>query len=71
MLHASELGSRAMACLKEASMAKLFASDMAGRVCSDAVQTLAGAGYIVASGAERLYRAARVTAWHFRSGRAA
>ncbi len=61
VLHAAELRSRGMACLKEASMAKLFASDMAERVCSDAVQTFGGAGYIVDSGVERLYRAARVT----------
>jgi alkylation response protein AidB-like acyl-CoA dehydrogenase len=42
-------------------MAKLFASDMAERVCSDAVQTLGGAGYIEDGVVERLFRAARVT----------
>ena len=61
VLHAAELRSRGLPCLKEASMAKLFASDMAERVCSDAVQTFGGAGYIVDFGVERLYRAARVT----------
>ena len=48
-------------CLTEASMAKLFASEMAEQVCSDAVQTFGGAGYIAESGVERIYRAVRVT----------
>ena len=61
VLHAAELRSLGKPCLKEASMAKLFASDMAEKVCSDAIQTFGGAGYIVDSGVERLYRAARVT----------
>ena len=61
VLHAADLRSRGLACLKEASMAKLFASDMAERVCSDAVQTFGGAGYIEDSVVERLFRAARVT----------
>ena len=61
VLHAADLRSRGMPCLKEASMAKLFASDMAERVCSDAVQTLGGAGYIEDGVVERLFRAARVT----------
>jgi hypothetical protein len=41
-------------------MAKLFASEMAERVCSDAIQTLGGAGYITDFGVERIFRAARV-----------
>ena len=61
VLHAAELRSHARPCLKEASMAKLFASDMAEQVCSDAMQTFGGAGYIADSVVERLYRAARVT----------
>lgn len=61
ILHAADLRSRGLPCLKEASMAKLFATDMAERVCSDAVQTFGGAGYIADSGVERLYRAARGT----------
>jgi hypothetical protein len=61
VLHAADLRSRGVPCLKEASMAKLFASDMAERVCSDAVQTLGGAGYIEDGVVERLFRAARVT----------
>jgi len=61
ILHAAALRSRNLPCLKEASMAKLFASEMAERVCSDAVQTFGGAGYIAECGVEQLYRAARVT----------
>ena len=61
VLHAADLRSHGLPCLKEASMAKLFASEMAERVCSDAVQTFGGAGYIAGSGVEQLYRAARVT----------
>ncbi|HTW69866.1 MAG TPA: acyl-CoA dehydrogenase family protein [Acetobacteraceae bacterium] len=59
--HAAELRSRGLPCLKEASMAKLFSSEMAERVCSDAVQTFGGAGYIAGSGVEQLFRAVRVT----------
>jgi len=61
VLHAAALRSAGRPCLTEASMAKLFASEMAERVCSDAVQTFGGAGYIAESGVEQLYRAARVT----------
>lgn len=61
VLHAADLRSHGRPCLKEASMAKLFASEMAERVCSDAIQTFGGAGYIEDSGVERLFRAARVT----------
>jgi hypothetical protein len=61
VLHAADLRGRGMPCLKEASMAKLFASEMAEKVCSDAMQTFGGAGYIEDSGVERLFRAARVT----------
>lgn len=61
VLHAAALRSAGRPCLTEASMAKLFASDMAERVCSDAIQTFGGAGYIADTGVERLYRAARVT----------
>ena len=61
VLHAAELRSHGLPCLKEASMAKLIASDTAERICSDAIQTFGGAGYIQDSVVERLYRAARVT----------
>jgi alkylation response protein AidB-like acyl-CoA dehydrogenase len=47
-------------CLKEASMAKLFASEMAERVCSDAIQIHGGAGYVTDFPVERYYRDVRV-----------
>ena len=59
VLHAAALASAGRPCLKEASMAKLYASEMAERVCSDAIQTLGGAGYMVEHDVERIYRAAR------------
>jgi alkylation response protein AidB-like acyl-CoA dehydrogenase len=59
VLHAAALRSAGLPCLKEASMAKLFASEMAERVCSDAIQTLGGYGYIEDYGVERIYRAVR------------
>ena len=47
-------------CLKEASMAKLFASEMAERVCSDAIQIHGGYGYVADFPVERIYRDVRV-----------
>ena len=61
VLHAADLRSRGVACLKEASMAKLFASDMAEQVSSDAIQTLGGVGYVADFAVERIYRDVRVT----------
>jgi hypothetical protein len=61
VLHAAALRSRGLPCLKEASMAKLFASEAAEQVCSDAIQTLGGVGYVTDFGVERIYRAVRVT----------
>ncbi len=48
------------ACLKEASMAKMFASEMAEKVCSDAIQILGGYGYVSDFPVERIYRDVRV-----------
>ncbi len=47
-------------CLKQASMAKLFASEMAERVCSAAIQVHGGYGYVSDYPVERIYRDARV-----------
>jgi alkylation response protein AidB-like acyl-CoA dehydrogenase len=58
-LHAAALKSAGRPCLTEASMAKLFASEAAERICSDALQTLGGAGYLQDFGVERIYRAVR------------
>ncbi len=47
-------------CLKEACMAKLFASETAEEVCSAAIQTLGGYGYLSDYPVERIYRDVRV-----------
>jgi butyryl-CoA dehydrogenase len=59
VLHAATLRSSRLSCLREASMAKLFATETAERVCSDAIQTLGGAGYMEDFGVERIFRAVR------------
>jgi butyryl-CoA dehydrogenase len=60
MLHAATLRDAGRPCLKEAAMAKLFASEMVERVCSDAIQTHGGYGYLADFPVERIYRDARV-----------
>ncbi|MFZ2854699.1 MAG: acyl-CoA dehydrogenase family protein [Rhodocyclaceae bacterium] len=47
-------------CLTEASMAKMFASEMAEKVCSDAIQIHGGYGYVSDFPVERIYRDVRV-----------
>jgi len=59
--HAASLRQEGQPCLKEASMAKLFASEMAERVCSDAIQIHGGYGYCADFPVERFYRDVRVT----------
>ncbi|MBK9609660.1 MAG: acyl-CoA dehydrogenase [Betaproteobacteria bacterium] len=58
--HAAALKDAGLPCLKEASMAKLFASEMAERVCSDAIQVHGGYGYVNDFPVERIYRDVRV-----------
>jgi butyryl-CoA dehydrogenase len=58
--HAASLRDAGKACLKEAAMAKLFASEMAERVCSAAIQTLGGYGYVSDFPVERIWRDVRV-----------
>jgi butyryl-CoA dehydrogenase len=60
-LHAASLRDRGLPCLKEASMAKLFASEMAEKVCSDAIQIHGGYGYVRDFPVERIWRDVRVT----------
>ena len=60
-LHAASLRDAGEPCIKEASMAKLFASEMAERVCSDAIQIHGGYGYVSDFPVERLWRDVRVT----------
>jgi butyryl-CoA dehydrogenase len=59
VLHAAALRSQGLPCLKQASMAKLFSTEAAERVCSDAIQTMGGAGYMTDYGVERIFRAVR------------
>ena len=61
VLHAASLKDANLPCLKEASMAKLFASTMAERVCSDAIQIHGGYGYVSDFPVERIYRDVRVS----------
>ena len=60
-LHAARLRDAGQPCIREASMAKLFASEMAERVCSDAIQIHGGYGYVTDFPVERLWRDVRVT----------
>ena len=58
--HAASLKDSARPCLKEAAMAKLFASEMAEAVCSAAIQVFGGYGYVSDFPVERIYRDVRV-----------
>ncbi|MGE0253681.1 MAG: acyl-CoA dehydrogenase family protein [Alphaproteobacteria bacterium] len=58
---AARLKDAGQPCLKEAAMAKLYASEMAEEVCSDAVQIHGGYGYLSDFPVERIYRDVRVT----------
>ncbi|MEQ9725382.1 acyl-CoA dehydrogenase family protein [Pseudomonas sp. WHRI 8822A] len=60
-LHAARLRSAGQPCLSEASQAKLFASEMAERVCSKALQVHGGYGYLEDFPVQRYYRDARIT----------
>jgi alkylation response protein AidB-like acyl-CoA dehydrogenase len=67
-LHAAELmvldaaakKDAGLPCLKEACMAKLYASEVAEAICSDAIQTLGGYGYLSEYPVEKIYRDVRV-----------
>jgi alkylation response protein AidB-like acyl-CoA dehydrogenase len=58
--HLARLRDQGLPCLKEAAMAKLFASEMAERVCSAAIQTHGGYGYLADYPVERIWRDVRV-----------
>ena len=60
-LHAARLRSASLPCLSEACQAKLYASEMAERVCSKAIQIHGGYGYLEDYNVERHYRDARIT----------
>lgn len=58
--HAARLKEAGQPCLNEASMAKLFSSEMTERVCSAALQIFGGYGYLKDFPIERIYRDARI-----------
>ena len=58
--HAASLKDANQPCLREAAMAKLFASEIAEQVCSDAIQVHGGYGYVSDFAVERIYRDVRV-----------
>lgn len=60
VLHAARLRDAGKPCLKEASMAKLFASEAAERICAAAIQIHGGYGYLNDFPVERIYRDVRV-----------
>ncbi|AWN45937.1 acyl-CoA dehydrogenase [Methylobacterium terrae] len=60
VLNAARLRDAGQPCLKEAAMAKLFASEMAEAVCSDAIQIHGGYGYLADYPVEQIYRDVRV-----------
>ena len=60
VLHAASLRDAGVPCLKQAAMAKLFASEMAEKVCSDAIQIFGGYGFVADFPVERIWRDVRV-----------
>jgi alkylation response protein AidB-like acyl-CoA dehydrogenase len=58
--HASSMKDAGLPCLKEAAMAKLFATEIAETVCSNAIQIFGGYGYLADFPVERIYRDVRV-----------
>ncbi|MBM3364467.1 MAG: acyl-CoA dehydrogenase [Betaproteobacteria bacterium] len=58
--HAASMKDAGVSCLKEAAMAKLFASEIAEKICSDAIQIHGGYGYLADFPVERIYRDVRV-----------
>jgi hypothetical protein len=61
VLHAARLRDAGEPCLKEASMAKLFASEAAEKICSDAIQVHGGYGYLKDFPVERIFRDVRIS----------
>ena len=61
ILHAARMRTEGIACLSEASQAKLYASELAEWVCTKAIQIHGGYGYLADYPVERHYRDARIT----------
>lgn len=60
VLNAAAKKDAGLPCLQDACMAKVFASEAAEKVCSDAIQTLGGYGYLSEYPVEKIYRDVRV-----------
>ncbi len=60
VFHAAALKDAGRPCLREASMAKLFTSELAEKTCSQAIQILGGYGYLADHPVERIYRDVRI-----------
>jgi len=58
--HAATMKDAGVPCLKEAAMAKLLASEMAEKICTEAIQIHGGYGYLADFPVERIYRDVRV-----------
>jgi butyryl-CoA dehydrogenase len=61
VINAASLRDAGEPCLKQASMAKLFASEAAEKICSSAIQVLGGYGYLKDYNLERIYRDVRIS----------
>jgi len=61
VMQAAELRDADKPCLKEACMAKLFASEAAEKICSDAIQVHGGYGYLQDFPVERIFRDVRIS----------
>ena len=61
VINAASLRDAGEPCLKQASMAKLFASEAAEKICSSAIQVLGGYGYLKDFDLERIYRDVRIS----------
>jgi len=61
VINAASLRDAGESCLKQASMAKLFASEAAEKICSSAIQVLGGYGYLKDYNLERIYRDVRIS----------
>ncbi len=61
VINAASLRDSGEPCLKQASMAKLFASEAAEKICSSAIQVLGGYGYLKDYNLERIYRDVRIS----------
>ena len=60
VLNAAAMREAGQPCLKQACMAKLFASEAAEKICSDAIQVFGGYGYSREYPVEKIYRDVRV-----------